>query len=230
LLESARRNERMGTADAKLFEIGSTFWLAAGGRVEERRKLGLVGSTDLREVRGVVELLLNKLAALRDVRVIPEARPGFARSAGGRIEWGGQVVGSIGRIDRAVAEKLSLRELPAAAELDLLPLVEGALRVPQQQPIPTYPAVRRDLSLVVPESMRYEKIGSLIRGMNPPLMEDLEYVTTYRGKPLEKGQKSVTVTLVFRAPDQTLTSEEVDATVQQIVDNALKELGATLRT
>ncbi len=63
----------------------------------------------------------------------------------------------------------------------------------------------------------------------PELMEDLEYVTTYRGKPLENGQKSVTVTLVFRSPTGTLTGEQVDATVQRVVEAAKAELGATLR-
>jgi phenylalanyl-tRNA synthetase beta chain len=95
--------------------------------------------------------------------------------------------------------------------------------VPQLRPLPKYPAVRRDLSLVVPESTRYEKIESLIRGTQPKDMEDLQYVTTYRGKPLEKGQKSVTVTIVFRSATETLTSEKVDASVQKVVEAAKQE-------
>ena len=229
LLESVRRNENVGTSGAKLFEIGSTFMIAQGGGLEERRRVGLVGSADFGEVRGVVDLLLNRLDPNREIKVIPDTRSGFARAASGRIEWGRQIVGYVGKIDRAVCDKLGLREIPAAAELELLPLVEGAQRVPQQKPLPTFPAVRRDLSLVVPESLRYEKIESLIRGLNPESMEDLEYVTTYRGKPLEKGQKSVTVTLIFRSPTGTLTSEQVDASVQRVVDAAQAEFGATLR-
>ena len=230
LLESVRRNENAGTPDARLFEIGSTFWIAPGGTIDERRRVALVGSPDLREVRGVVELLLNRLDPNRDVRIVPDTRPGYSRAAAGRIEWGEQIVGYLGKIDRAVSDKLGLRDVPAAAELELLPLVEGAQRVPQQKPLATFPAVRRDLSLVVPETMRYEQIESLIRQLKPELMEDLEYVTTYRGKPLEKGQKSVTVTLVFRSPTTTLTGEQVDAAVQRVIDAAGSKLGATLRT
>jgi len=229
LLESIRRNENVGTTDAKLFEIGSTFTLAPGGDVDERRRVGLVGSADLREVRGVVELMLNRLDPNRGVRVIPDPRPGFSRAAGGRIEWGGQPVGWLGKIDRVVTEKIGLREIPAAAELELLPLVEGARPVPQQKPLPMFPAVRRDLTLDVAESVRYEQIDSLIRGLRPELMEDLEYVTTYRGKPLPKGQKSVTVTLVFRSPAGTLTGEQVDAAVNRVIDSAKSQIGATLR-
>jgi len=229
LLESVRRNENVGVTQAKLFEIGSTFWAAQGGGVDERRRVSLVGSADMREVRGIVELLLNRLDPGRDVRVVPAVRPGFSCAASGRIEWGGQVVGYLGKIDRKVAEKLGLREVPAAAELELLPIIEGARRIPQQAELPTFPAIRRDLSLVVPESMRYEQIESLIREAKPESMEDLEYVTTYRGKPLEKGQKSVTVTFVFRSATETLTGEQVESALQRVIESAKSKLGAALR-
>ena len=65
--------------------------------------------------------------------------------------------------------------------------------------------------------------------MKPDLLEDLEYVTTYRGKPLEKGRKSVTITLVFRSPTETLTGEAVEASVQRVVEAAKRDLNATLR-
>ena len=232
LLEAVRRNESVGTTGAALFEIGSTFWNKpgpSGGGVEERQRLGIVGGADVREVRGVVEKLLARLDANRPVRVVPEDRPGFARSASGRIEWGGKPVGHLGKIDRGVAEKLSLRDVPAAAELDVSPLLEGAQLVPQLRPLPTFPAAPRDLSLDVAESVRYEQIESLVRDVAPQNLEAVQHVSTYRGKPLAKGQKSVTVTLVFRSPAGTLTGEQVEASVQRVVDAAKQKLGATLR-
>jgi len=57
----------------------------------------------------------------------------------------------------------------------------------------------------------------------------LEYVTTYRGMPLERGQKSVTVTLVFRSPSATLTSEQVDAAIQRVIGAAKSQLSASVR-
>jgi phenylalanyl-tRNA synthetase beta chain len=155
--------------------------------------------------------------------VIPDAHPGFARGACGRIEWAGQPIGWLGKIDRAVAEKLSLREIPSAAEIELEKLLVGMQHVPQLKPLPKFPTVRRDLSLVVPEATRYEKIESLIREQKPQHLEELQYVTTYRGKPLEKGHKSVTVTLVFRSPTETLTSEGVDASVARVIDVAKQQ-------
>jgi phenylalanyl-tRNA synthetase beta chain len=146
LLQAVRNNETAGTSGAKVYEIGSTFWNIKGGAgVEERRRVGIVGSADYREVRGVVERLLNRLDAQRPVSIKPADRPGFARGAAGRIEWGSEIVGYIGKIDRAVTEALSLRDIPAAAELDLPPLLAGAQHVPQQMALPKFPAVDRDL-------------------------------------------------------------------------------------
>ncbi len=102
----------------------------------------------------------------------------------------------------------------------------GSRHVPQLHPLARFPAVRRDVSLVVPESLRFEKIESLVRALNLEFLESIEFVTTYRGKPLDAGIKSVTITLVFRSPSATLTSEQVEASVQQAIEAAKQQLGA----
>jgi phenylalanyl-tRNA synthetase beta chain len=227
LLESVRFNETAGTPNAHLFEIGSRFELRDGQPVETRTVAAVGG--DLREVRGAIEALLARLDSDRPLTVHPENRPGFAQGAAGKIVWGNEPIGYLGKIDRAVANKLSIREIPAAAELDLLPLLSGRKRVPQLKELPKFPPVRRDLSLIVPEEIRYEKIESLLQSQKLPYLEAVDFVTTYRGKPLEPNTKSVTVALVFRSPDATLTSEAVDASVQKATSAAKDQLGATLR-
>ncbi len=189
----------------------------------------MAGPFDLREIRGVVETILRKLDASRSIEVIPDSQSGYGRGAAGRIEWGGKPVGFLGRIDRAIAEKLSLREIPSAAELEWDQLLRGAQSVPQLRPPPRFPAIRRDLSLVVSEATPYAAISDLIRSVGPANLNDIEFVTTYRGKPLEKGQKSVTVTLVFRSPDVTLSSEQVESSVLAVIAAARMVLGATVR-
>lgn len=229
LLEAVRRNEMAANPGARLFEIGSTFWVNAQGAVDERRRLGLAGSGDVREVRGTIEAVLTKLDAHRAIRVVPDARSGFNAGACGRIEWGNETIGWFGQVSDAVVQKLGLREAPVAAEIEIAPLIAGAQHVPQLQALPKYPAIRRDLSLVVPDATRYEQIESLVVGQKPKSLERVEYVTTYKGKPLEKSAKSVTITLVFRSPTGTLTSEEVESAVGGVIDAAKRDLGATLR-
>ena len=229
LLEAVRRNETVGTPGVKLFEIGATFWLDDARRVTERRRLALVGGTDYRATRGTVEAVLTRLDADRPITVIPARRSGYADGACGEVRWGEASVGYIGRVDRAVADKLDLREPPMAAELELSALLDGARHVPQLRPLPRFPAVRRDVSLVLPEATRYEQVDATIHTVAPADLEAVEYVTTYRGKPLEAGTKSVTVALVFRSPTTTLTGEAVESAVQLVTDAARQQLGATLR-
>src|SRR5262249_45303035 len=160
---------------AKLFEIGSTFRFDAQGKVEEKRKLALVGG-DLRELRGTIELLLSRLDANRPVNVIPANAPGFSDQSCGRIEWGGEAIGYFGKISKGVCDKLDLRSIPAAAELDVQPLLAGAQLVPQLRPLPKFPAIRRDLSLVVSEQTRFESIQQLVAQTKPANLEEVEYV------------------------------------------------------
>ena len=226
LLESIRTNETNGTEGAKLFEIGSIFRANAAAKngIDERRAVTCVGGTDVRDIRGVVEAILARLDRHRAVRVVPDAHPGFANGAGGRVIWGDAPIGYLGQIDPAVAQKLSLRHVPVAAELELAPLLSGSRHVPQLQELAKFPAVRRDLSLIVAENVAFEKIESLIRKLDLPYLEAIDFVTTYRGKPLAAGSKSVTLTLVFRSPTATLTSEGVESSMQKTIATARQEL------
>jgi phenylalanyl-tRNA synthetase beta chain len=228
LLEAVRRNETVGAERIRLFEIGSVFWIE-GGRLEQGERLAMVSNVDLRDVRGAAEAILARLDRERAVEVVPADRAGLARGIAGEIRWGGRAIGHLGRIAPAIADKLDLRGPVYGVELRLDALLAGMKHVPQLRPLPRFPAIRRDLSLVVPESTTFAAIESALRKANPEGLESLEYVTTYRGKPLEKGQKSVTVTLVFRSESATLTSEQVEPVVQRAIDSAKQTLGATLR-
>jgi phenylalanyl-tRNA synthetase beta chain len=226
LLEAVVRNESAGVRDARLFEIGSVFWNDEKQHLIERRHLGLAGG-DLRDVRGCVETVLDRLDPSATLRLIPAPRAGLASS--GRLEWNGTAIGWIGLVAKATAHKLALREVPAVAELELSPLIAGARLVPQLKPLPRFPAVQRDVSLIFPEQTRYAALEQVVAELKLPHLEALQYVTTYRGKPLEKGSKSVTIALVFRSATGTLVSEEIDLAIKRLIDAATQRLGASVR-
>jgi phenylalanyl-tRNA synthetase beta chain len=225
LLEAMRYNEMVGTPDARLFEIGSVFWAGSDAKPIERRRLGLVDH-DLSKLRGAVEALLAKLNRDREVSVVPAQHRGF--QACGNVMWGGQCIGVIGAIDALITGKIG-REGATAAELDLEQLIAHTQHVPQLRPLPRFPATKRDLSLLVEDKIRYIEIEQLIRGLKLENLESFQHVITYAGKPLAKGSKSVTVQLVFRSSTGTLTSEQVDAAVQRVVDAARTQINASLR-
>lgn len=230
LLQAVRHNEANDVHGAKLFEIGAAFWHDAAGKIVETRRVALVGTHDLRHLRGVVESVLQTLDASRAITIEPADWPGLAKGASGQVKWGGQPIGYIGQVDPAVAGKVDLKATVTAAELDLLPLIADARHVPQLNPLPKYPAIRRDLSFVLADAVRFDQVAKVIADVRPDHLEDVEFVTTYRGKPLEKGTKSVTITLVFRSPSTTLTSEAVESSVVRVTDAARQQLNATLRS
>jgi len=229
LLESLARNEKNGTADAKLFEIGATFVGEADDSVTEKVVVGLAGGEDFGELRGAIEMLLGRLDRLRGVKVIADERTGFAAGACGRIEWGDRAVGYLGRISRRVAEKVSLRSAPMAAELDLAELLAGARDVPKLAALPRFPAIVRDVALVVDEALAYEKLAELVAGLSLENLETMTHVSTYRGKPIPAGKKSVAVALAFRSPTGTLLAEQVEPLVQRVVEAAAARLAAARR-
>src|SRR5690606_16061008 len=165
----------------------------------------------------------------REMAVRPAKRAGYGSEACGEVTWGGEPIGFVGMLDRAVADRLDLRHLPAIAEVDLEPLIAGYQPVPTVTPLSRFPAVRRDVSLLVAEEVRYDQLAGLAQELKLPDLEAIEHAATYRGKPLPAGQKSVTLTLVFRKPEGTLTREEADAAVQQVIATAGQRLGARLR-
>ncbi len=226
LVEAVGRNESAGTADARLFEIGSVFWNDAQKKLIEKRHVGLVGGS-LTELRGAIESLLNHLDPEKKLVVVPAARAGLASS--GRIEWNEQVIGWIGLINKTVIDKVGLHAMPAAGELELQALLDGARLVPQLRPLPRFPAVQRDLSLILTEKIRYADLQNAIDSLSLANLESVDHVTTYRGKPLEKGSKSVTIKLTFRSSAGTLTGEEVDGAVKRVVESTGRNFGATLR-
>jgi phenylalanyl-tRNA synthetase beta chain len=229
LLEAVRRNETTGTGGVRFFETGSTFWITAGGESVERRRLALIGGTDYRDLRGVIETLLARLDPDRSLDVTPAKHPGYSPAASGRVAWGGDEIGFIGQTDPAVVAALSLRESPFVAELDLASIIEKSRTVVPLKPLPRFPSVRRDLSVVVAESVPYAQLKRIVDESRPADLESVEYVTTYRGKPLDPATKSLTLTLVFRSPATTLTGEAVEAAVGKVVEAIASQAGGKLR-
>jgi phenylalanyl-tRNA synthetase beta chain len=229
LLEAVRRNHANGAARALLFEAGSVYFADAKGAPDERRMLALVGGTDWHDMRGVIEGLLNKLDAHKAIGFTAASRSGFAQGACAEVHWDAKPIGFAGLIDRAVADKLSIKQAPMGAELDLSRLLGGAATVAKLTPLPQFPPARRDLSLVVDEGVAYDQIERTLREAKPANLDEIEYLTTFRGKPLEAGKKSISVTLVFRSATGTLNGEQVEAAVAVAFAAAAEKIGATLR-
>jgi len=177
----------------------------------------------------MVQAILAKLNSSRKIELTPAIRAGFGKLSCGKIMWGGVAAGFVGVTDRDVADKVGLKYLPAIAELPLDLLVDGCIHVPQLVPLARFPAISRDVSMVVSDNVRFQQIESIVHDLKLVHLEALTHVTTYRGKPLDAGSKSVTINLSFRKADGTLTSDHVDQAIARVTQLAGEMLGATLR-
>jgi phenylalanyl-tRNA synthetase beta chain len=147
------------------------------------------------------------------------------------VQVNGRVIGEAGVFSDAIRERFDFKDLmPAGAELDFDALMElsgGAVKI---RPIPRFPAVERDLSIVVAEPTLWANIARAVQEVAPAELEETRFVDIYRGKGVAPGAKSVTLSLRFRDEDGTLTHDTVDRYQAGILENLKRAVGAELRT
>jgi len=152
-------------------------------------------------------------------------------SVGAEVLVNGASFGFAGIVSEKIAEVFDLKDTPAAAaEIDfesLRSLEKGPMKV---KPIPKFPAIQRNLSLIVDEPVTWAQIIEAVGKASPEQLEDVRFVGTYRGKSIPAAKKSVTISLRFRDEDGTLTHETVDGFEKAIMDKLTESVGAQLRT
>jgi phenylalanyl-tRNA synthetase beta chain len=234
------RSEDHGAANLRLFECASAFHYANGTHVE-RPTVALVTDAPAtagdaqgayRLMRGAVERVLQ-LVAPRTARVefAPQGAAGAAwLSAGARVVVDGRDIGCVGIVDARVAKSHGVERPTAAAELELRALLAAFPPENAAAELPAFPAADRDISAIVAESVLYGDIEREIRGLGLANLERISFVTTFRGKQIGEGRKSVSLRLVFRKPDGTMTSDEADASVARAIQRLREALGAEVRS
>jgi len=232
LLFSRQVNERHGTFNAQLFEIAKVYLKGTPQEPEARREptmIGLVTGQPFLQTKGIVETLARRVCPAASVTVKPAQVVGFTAGRGADVYLNGTLWGWVGELDRSVTEKIDLKEGVTVSELDLNLLEANAELVPTFKPLAQFPAIDRDLNFVLDETVRWEALESVASGAAGPLLERIGFGGQYRGKQIEPNKKSYLVTLSYRAPDRTLTADEVDACQKTVIEACSMKLGAILR-
>ncbi|MHC4888686.1 MAG: phenylalanine--tRNA ligase subunit beta [Planctomycetota bacterium] len=232
LLGVLKTNLNAGNLPCRIFEIADTFVPAgkqAGTLPIEKTKLTLVCDSDFRDLRGVIEGLIKSID--RDARTVFVPADLLWAQTGAQVVVNGSVIGIAGIVSNAVKQKFDFKELsPAAVELDfeqLSALQRGAVKV---KPIPRFPAIQRDLSIIVDENIPWADIVEAVSKKASAELEEIQFVGIYRGRGIPSGRKSVTLSVRFRDEDGTLTHETVDRLQADIVTSLAKSVSAELRT
>lgn len=232
LLACRKLNQDSGNQVVSLFEIAAT-WTRVDGEIQERRRLALLrdaedANTAARLLRGCIEEMFEILGG-PDVglRFDPIDTPGWSVAA--TIRLGPDRIGQMGILDEQLRELFDLQlplvvgELDADATIGLFPPKRHV------RDLPRYPAIERDLSVVIDDTIRWDQVAAVVRDTDPALLEQLRFLGTYHGKPIPLGHKSLSLRLIFRDPDTTLRHEQVDPQVATVIAALRGSFNAQLR-
>ena len=243
LLQSVRNNLNHGTRDVSLFEIGRIF--ADLGDAElpaEREALGLIatglvqeqgraqGSNELGfyEFKGALESAVDAMN-LGPLRFSAAKFQHLREGQSAVLSLGdGTRIGSIGRLSEAIASNYKFRQPVYVAELDLTALLESQPRTIQYKPLPRFPSVVRDITLLVSRDVTFSQLREAIESRPIDDYAGVKLVGTYEGKNIPEGQRSITLRIDFRSDERTLRDEEVEQRNRELIDSLLKEFDAEL--
>lgn len=243
LLSAVRHNLNQGTRDISLFELGRVFRARGGGDLPDERECLALAATG-----GIVEA--DKAATPRDFEfydlkgaldaAIEALKSPSLDYEGGRakhlrvgqtasININRNRVGSIGRLAESVATEYKFKQPVFVAEIDLTALLEIEEKPVLYSPLPRFPSIVRDVSLLVDRKIT---VAELLRAANDQSSESrvgAKFVGTYEGEGIPEGKRSVTVRFEYRAADRTLRDEEVDDLHWPLVKGLQEKFGAEVR-
>lgn len=186
----------------------------------------------VRCLRGVIEAIVGATHGARAELVIEPAAPhcaGFEAGAYAIVSVSGQRLGYIGVVSRDALTEWDLAAPVVGAELSFAGLIGAYPPRVRIEPIPAFPGIDRDVSLIVGEAVTWAKVREVITGTAADRLVGAAFIGTFRGKQIGEGRKSMTVRMHFRDPARTLRHEEVDGQVAHVVATLKSSVGAELR-
>ena len=221
-------------SEQKIFELSAVYLPTKDNDLpEELPKLtgALVGGGEeaFLAAKGTVEFLLKKMGIKNwEMKLTDQSCPLWQKGLALDIFLNDKFLGQFGLINDNILEKFGINKPVAVFDFDFKVLASLGSTVKSFLPLPAFPGSSRDLAVVLDEKISWQKISRLMEKINP-LVVGVEYLSTFSGESLGEGKKSLALRLVFRAPNRTLKSEEVDGIVKTAVASLEKEFGAKLR-
>ncbi|HAB16280.1 MAG TPA: phenylalanine--tRNA ligase subunit beta [Verrucomicrobiota bacterium] len=244
LLTILRHNLNRKNGDLQLFEVGRVFsrdgaalkegWRVALALTGLRQSLFWSGADrdqkcDIFDLKGTLEELLERMG-MRGVVWVPRAASSGLFLESAQVMLGGKLfLGELGQVLPNVARQYDLRDPVLLAELDLDQLLARANPSKAFKPLPQFPAVRRDIAMLVPETVTHESVLAAVRQAKPAQLERVELFDVFRGRHVPAGQKSLAYAFTYRAVDRTLKDEEVNQTHAKVVETLKSVLKAHIR-
>ena len=230
LLEARRNNEAIGNPSVALFEMARVYLPENNSLPTEELMLGLTSGGDFFAVKGILETIVRRLNPEAKIDVADYQHDLFRPGRSCELQINGQRLGFLGEVSSAALKKFDLRDPTTVAEVRLAALEKIMVLVPQAKALSEFPAVSRDLNLVVDERVRWAELDATVQRTAGDDLESVQYRDTYRDRErLGAGKKSQLLTIILRRRTGTLTSAEADRVRDNIVAACQQAHGASLR-
>lgn len=244
ILGVIKRNQSFGTSDINIFEIGKVYVQDSPGELrEELRVAGAIAGnmwqskwnlpsealdTDFYLCKGIIESVLDSLG-IAGANYVQTTEPMLHPTRSAAIMVSSRQIGVIGEASPSVRETLDLRERPCVYDLDFNALMELTPKVLKYHHLHKYPALHRHLAVVIPNEVKYSDLTRVIEESDRGVIESITLLDVYTGEQVGNGRSSITVSIVFRSAQKTLTDDEVNCVLEKVKDALTQQLGATFR-
>ncbi len=232
LLQVRKLNQDVGNLESNLYEIARVFLPAKGDDnlpIEEIHLAILDQSFDLRPIKGAFELILRTLHIDKVLEFIPIPCEWFEKGKSADILLDGEKIGIVGVISNDIAKRFDLKKQVAVAEINFDKILSLPITPPRFVPLPKFPAIRRDFSILVDQHITWKMIEDAVKSLKLSEMEKVSFGEVFKGKQIPKGKKSIFFSVIFRRADRSLTHEEVDEYQERIVSILRQRYLAELR-
>ena len=244
LLDAVRTNFNHQKRDLKLFETGKVFsssskenelpnerevfaFVLTGNETLQNKALAL-REMDFYDAKGALEAAATALNLPEFEFAVTETKH-LRKGQAAEVRLNGKPVGTIGRLNEYISAAFKFKQPVFVGEIDLQMLLDAEQQKIAYKPLPVYPSIVRDSSLLVKRTMSFSEIKKAIEAENFELLRKIEFVDVYEGKGVADDERSITVRLEYRSDERTLMEEEIEKIHADILENLAAKLGAKQR-
>lgn len=233
MMESLGRNYSRSNEEARLFEIGKIYIPNEDStQLPEEIKyltIGMYGNVDYLDLKGIVENLLETLGVKKATFVRESENPSYHPGKAANLVIGKEVIGTLGEVHPDVSENYEVEERAYVAQINIHLLYKYIKVEKKYKALPKFPAVSRDIAIIVDDAVLVAEIEDTIRKQGGNMIESVKLFDVYKGKQVPEGKKSIAYSLTYRLENKTLTDEEVSKVHDKILKALEFKIGAELR-
>ena len=233
MLEILSRNANYHNKAAKLYEMAKIYLPSEGQDLPAEPKMLLLGAygegTTFFSMKGELEAVLKGLRMPKASYTAVKDNPSFHPGRCAKVTIGGVDVGYMGQVHPLVCKNFDMDMEVYCAEIDFSKMSELVLPEPTYVPLPKYPTVTRDLSVMCDEALTVAEVEAVMTAAAGKLLRGIKRFDIYRGKGVAEGKKSLAFSLELRADDRTLTDADSEGVVTKVLEALSEKLGVSLR-